>query len=588
MIMKHINIWVLSVLLLVSCSDIRFGNEFLGDHPESSGETLEEMFSSAVRADRVLAKAYSYLPYGLPTGGLPYDKLGVNILEAITDCHCSFRNNVSDGPTNLYYNGALGSNLVATLQGREAYRFASDPEYNAIRYAWIYIENADRIPDISAADRSERVAEAKMIIALSYAEMLRYVGGVPILKHSVEANEDMHFPRNTFAETVDYIVGLLDEAAPFLEWKMPSEADGRMTRAGAMALKLRVLLFAASPTFNSDTPYRSDADEYSCYMNYDKERWGMAVKAGKDFFDELARSQQYQLIQPAEPTHEARRAAFRTAYFDRGGTECLISTRRGYSNSNLWDFYNERTRSGPTLNYVDMFQWADGTDFPADFDWEHPSRQPFFDADGNPMREPRLYETCCVPGDTYFNGTLAPLYTNHIDYRAPCSGFFQMKFILRTGNDRDNRGVHWPYMRLPEVMLSYAEAINEYSGEPDQTAYDCVNEVRARVGLPGIPKNMKKEEFREAVIRERALEFGFEEVRWFDLVRWGREEDFRKPLYGLTSLADNSQSPKSFTFKKFALDSRSWADIWDTKWYLSPIPQTEINKGYGMTQNPGW
>ena len=226
MIMKHINIWILlSALVLVSCSDIRFGNDFLGDHPESSGETLDEMFSSAVRADRVLAKAYSYLPYGLPTGGLPYDKLGVNILEAITDCHCSFRNNVSDGPTNLYYNGALGSNLDATLRGREAYRFASDPEYNAIRYAWIYIENADRIPDISAADRSERVAEAKMIIALSFAEMLRYVGGVPILKHSVGANEDMHFPRNTFAETVDYIVGLLDEAAPSLEWKMPSDAD---------------------------------------------------------------------------------------------------------------------------------------------------------------------------------------------------------------------------------------------------------------------------------------------------------------------------------------------------------------------------
>lgn len=588
--MKPILIWAASVCqLFASCSDIRFGDDFLGDHPESSGATLDEMFSSAVNADKVLTKAYTYLPYGLPTGDRPYDKLGVNILEAITDLHYSFRNNISDGPVNLYYNGALSSNIgTAALQGREAFRFASEPEYNAIRYAWIYIENADRIPDITAAGRRERVAEAKAIIALAYAEMLRYVGGVPLLKHAVDANEEMHYPRNTFAETVDYIVQLLDEAAPALEWKASEEADGRMTRAGAMALKLRVLLFAASPTFNSATPYRAGADAYSCYGNYDKERWGRAVAAGRDFFEEWSRYEQYDLIRPAALTHEARRQAFRSGYFDRGGTEVLISTRRGYTNSNLWDFYNERTRSGPTLNYVDMFPWADGTEFPDNFDWVHPPKQPFFAADGSPTRDPRLYETCVVPGDTYFDGSLAPLYTNHLNYRAPISGFFQMKFLLRTYNDRDSRPVHWPYLRLPEVLLSYAEAINEYAGAPDATAYDCVNDVRGRVGLSALRENMGKEEFREAVLRERALEFGFEEVRWFDLVRWGREADFRKPLYGLISVGNNSQKPTSFSFKPFTLDDRAWKNAWDTKWYLAPIPQTEINKGYGMTQNPGW
>lgn len=88
-----------------------------------------------------------------------------------------------------------------------------------------------------------------MIIALAYAEMLRYMGGVPLLKHSVAANEEMHYPRNTFAETVDYIVQLLDEAAPALEWKASDTDAGRMTKAGAMALKLRVLLFAGVPDF---------------------------------------------------------------------------------------------------------------------------------------------------------------------------------------------------------------------------------------------------------------------------------------------------------------------------------------------------
>ena len=82
----------------------------------------------------------------------------------------------------------------------------------------------------------------------------------------------MEFPRLTFAETADKIVGLLNEAIPYLKWKQDEIEDGRMTKAGAMGLKLRILLFAASPTFNSDTKWHSQADEYTCYGNYSKKR----------------------------------------------------------------------------------------------------------------------------------------------------------------------------------------------------------------------------------------------------------------------------------------------------------------------------
>ena len=99
---------------------------------------------------------------------------------------------------------------------------------------------------------------------------------------------------------------------------------------------------------------------------------------------------------------------------------------------------------------------------------------------------------------------------------------------------------------------------------------------------------MSQIEFREAVLAERALEFGFEEVRWFDLIRWGRTNDFRKTLYGLSSRADNQNAPTGFTFSTYEISDRYWVRNWDTKWYLSPIPQPEINKKYGMNQNPGW
>ena len=153
------------------------------------------------------------------------------------------------------------------------------------------------------------------------------------------------------------------------------------------------------------------------------------------------------MVRPVTEKPEDRRQAYRSGYFERSSPEILISTRRGYDNSIHADFYKERVRSGPTLNYVNMFPWADGAEFPEDFDWERPSKQPFFALDGTPTRDPRLYETCVVPGDTYYDGTLAPLYTNHLNYVSPSSGFFQMKFILRDFNDRNGQPAHWPYLR---------------------------------------------------------------------------------------------------------------------------------------------
>lgn len=572
---------------ICACSDLTFGDKFLGEAPESSGATLDSMFNSKVNADKVLSTAYANLPYGLSTGSGNKNKLGNNLLECLTDLYQSFRNNQSDGPVNLYYNGLLSANINSVLQGSENYRYGAETDYTAIRYAWIYIENAERIPDMSETERNERIAEAKTIIALSYAEMLRYVGGMSWLDHSVDVNESMTFPRIPFAEAVDNIVALLDEAIPDLPWKQTDVEDGRMTKAGALGLKLRVLLFAASPTFNSSSKWHPAADAYTAYGDNDESRWQRAMEAGEAFMAELEKNGGYALIQPAETTPDGYRQAYRTAYYDRGGTEILISTRRGYGSGTHNNLYDQRYYSGPTLNYVDMFPWADGTDFPAGFDWENPDRQPFFE-DGVPTRDPRLYENVAVPGDLYFNGTPAPVYTNHPAYRSEGSGFLMMKFNLRQNSDREGRPVQWPYLRLPEVLLSYAEAINEVKKGPDATAYRCINQVRNRVGLSDLPEKMSRTEFREALLRERALEFGFEEVRWFDLIRWGRQADFRKQLYGLRSKGNDANDPTAFTFSKYELSRRYWADSWDSKWYLAPVPQAEINKKYGMTQNPGW
>lgn len=577
---------ILGCASLFSCSEISFGDDFLGKQPESSGATTEQMFSSKNESDKVLNRAYLALPYGLPTSIT--NKLGDNILEALTDLCQSFRDNISDGPMKYYYNGALNPNSINL---NSAYMYGSETDWTTIRYAWLYIENINKVTDISDAEKKARIAEAKTLIALSYFEMLRYVGGVCWLDHAVDVNEEMKFPRITFAQTVDNIVSLLDEAIPDLVWKQDDTNDGRMTKAGAMALKFKVLQWAASPTFNSDTKWHSGADEFTCYGNYSDERWRRALKAGQEFFDELKSRGQYSLIQPEEATHRARRLAYRKAYYDRGGSEVLISIRHGYNESVHSKFIENRYYTGPTLNYVDMFPWEDGTDFPSDFNWSNPSKQPFFDYQEGlgmvPTRDPRLYETVACPGDIYCNGTTAPVYTNHAAYKEG-SGFLIMKYVLQETTDRSNRPVQWAYIRLAEIMLDYAEVINVVNNGPTNEAIEMVNKVRARVGLKGIEGTFTKDQFIEVVLKEKALELGFEEVRWFDLVRWGRTKDFTKTLYGLKSKGNDLNNPTSFTFEKVTLNGRYWQSNWDSKWFLAPIPQDEINKKYGMTQNPGW
>lgn len=595
--MKLIRNIILSAVFisgLCSCADLRLGDAGLSDAPETSGATLDSLFSSLQDADKVLLTAYSYLPYGIPTNS--DTKMGGNWLESITDLQNSWRNNVADGPTNLYYSGALNSSLSSSNAGTEAYRFASESDYTAIRYAWLFIENAYRIPAGSEQEVRTKVAEAKMCIAVAYSNMLRYVGGVPILDHAVQPNEEMKYPRNTFAETVDFIVKMIDEAKADLPWTVSDTESGRMTRAGALGLKLRILCFAASPTFNSDTPFHPQANEYHCYMNYDQNRWTRAKEAADEFMAEYDRNGYYGLVMPVGDTHEARRLAYRSGYYDRGTVESLISIRKGYDYSihNAYLYSSIRYYSGPTLNYVNMFPWEDGSEFPEDFDWKNPDRQPFFEPDGTgnppgvPTRDPRLYENVVVPGDLYYNGTVAPLHTNHPNYDNKSTGFSVMKYIMRQTSDRTGKGVHWPFLRFAEVLLNAAEAYNEADNGPSPEAYAWVNQVRARVGLSNLEENMDKETFRKALIRERTLEFGCEEVRWFDLVRWGLVEDFTKTLYGLRSTGNDQNNPTEFTFEPFELSSRSWQQNWDTKWYLAPIPRTEVDKEYGMTQNPGW
>lgn len=186
--------------------------------------------------------------------------------------------------------------------------------------------------------------------------------------------------------------------------------------------------------------------------------------------------------------------------------------------------------SCPTLNYMDMFGNADGTSFNIDWDNIPQGVNPF---EG---RDPRLYETLVINGDKW-QGRTAETYIGGQEQKTEndtrCRTGSVMRKFLREHDYATLTGsvIHWPYLRLAEIYLSYAEALNELGRTGE--AYEWVDKVRGRVGLPKLQRNLSQEQFREMVLNERAVEFGFEEIRWFDLVRWKRAEDFTKPLYGV-------------------------------------------------------
>ena len=172
-------------------------------------------------------------------------------------------------------------------------------------------------------------------------------------------------------------------------------------------------------------------------------------------------------------------------------------------------------------------------------------------------------------------------------------------------NELQNKFYQCPLMRLPEVYLNIAEAMNELGiaeqrDEFGRTAYDYVNLVRGRVDMwPLTPERAAPgEALREAILKERALEFGYEEVRYYDIVRWKHKDYLDVPLRRLEIYPDyldpdDSKKPVKqrhfrYEIKEGMENRRVWVEEWSNRYYLCPIPLEEINKKYGLVQNPGW
>lgn len=580
---------IISVGLLVGmasgCEDLKFGESFL-EKPMSDEMSIDSVFSQKKYADQALNQFYKSLPDFMPTLN-GYNPGGL-ILDVFSDIGYTSRLSWTHGS---FSSANASHNFPYQLAHREV---TGDPTYG-IRKAYIYIENVDRVPDMSDDEKRIRKAEAKVVIANHYIQMIRFYGGVPWIDRAYESDELFEFPRLTLEETVNRVKTMLDEAAADLPWYTTNEEYGHMTAAAAKALKFRLLAFVASPLFNNTEPYHPGqaADErLTWYGDYQQSRWQAALDAGKEFMRlNRENGDYYRIENTGNPQDD-----YVSGYFVKGNREVVMASFRwGTYNGGIKPFrMYEDNYGSPRGSYADMFQWKDGTDF----DWDNPEHRahPFFDASGKPTRDVRLYETLLVNGDKW-QGRKAEVYVGGREGPGASGirqktqyGYGFRKFIRDKKNEMHNKPYSCPLIRMPEIYLSMAEVMNklglaEQVDEFGYDAYDYLNLVHTRAGLPEVTAEAvpQGDELWDYLMDERAREFGQEEIRYFDMIRYKMGALWAtRPL----EMLETTKTGSNFEYEVIVEDKIKY--LWYDRWYLVPFTVAEINKDYGLIQNPGW
>ena len=588
-----IGVAAVATLGMVSCTDeIKFGNAFLEKAPGGT-VTADEVFSNPEYTRNFLASIYSTQYYNLPTNSTNAAPQCQNYWKGMPDAlgddfHLFFNNTTV---FSKYYAGALSSAIDDKKNGN-IYPYTNEFIWENVRHSWMLIERINEVPDMSDAEKARIADEARCLLAYTYFIAFRWYGGLPIIRQSFIGSESSYdLPRRSVESTVNFMLELLDtaianKALPWAYTGAEAQSEtGHWTLAGAMALKCKVLAFAASPLFNDLQPYyqgkytlENEADTCAWYGGSKPELWTKLKGACDDFFTQMRSQGHYQLIKPAGNTQEDYRYAYRSGYILENSTEILHSVRRSKNASgNDYGWFNLGFGSAvdgsktngryaycPTQEYVEMFPWADGTPF----DWEKAEKEGRLDnmfIQGDTVkgkqqlqnirytRDPRLYETAVVNGarqavnwgdgrasgnnwETWVGGTNAKQdpKTNSGIY---ATGYRMLKYLV--GSVMNRKFPQWNAIMLSDIYLTYAEAIVQTRGSFTE-AIDYVDAVRARVGLKGLVEcnpdkdlTSNKENLLAEIMRERACELAFQNERYFDLIRYKRADLLERPLHGL-------------------------------------------------------
>jgi hypothetical protein len=640
-IYKIVNIITICLLLILGSCD------YLDVVPDNVA-TIDNAFRNRTEAEKYLFSCYSYRPY---IGDLNNDPAMAGADEnwqfyPVGNIHSTWNSSQigrgfqsANEPVLNTWNGAYGARSL----------------WRGIRDCNIFLENFYKVLDMQEYEKARWIAEIKFLKAYYHYYLMKSYGPIPItdvnLSVSASADELMVY-RDPIDKVVEYITDLLLEATedlPNANEVVEGTEAGRADKLIAMSLRAEVLLFAASPLFNGNTDYRSMTDNRGTQLfnqTYDVNKWKLAADACKEAID-LCHAQHkelYDLVDPFTanaPDVFKLQTTYREAICDRWNKELIWGSTNNNADylsrsaharllrltpANLGGVHSEWAA---TLKSAEQYYSANGVPIDEDLAWtewyskryslrEEPSSgdEIYYVKEGQRTaylhynREPRFYASIGFDRGIYYGGG----YFDFPDNVKHCE-FINLEYSGFQGGDRysvtgySTKKMHsfkcsvtsssvsieyypFPMIRLADLYLMYAEALNEYEGPSDEI-FTYLDLIRKRAGLKGVKeswanhsripdKPASQDGLREIIRKERTIELAFEGKRFWDLRRWKLIEELNNPpqgwnIQGETAedfyrVVDIARVPIKFTIKD----------------YFWPIRESDLITNRNLIQNYGW
>ena len=642
--MKKI-IFALSLLLLCSCS-------YLDVVPEGKA-TEEDIWKTEEQAENYRYYMQTYMPNLIGYDWSPDQFAGDDFITGARGTTYYFSSKsllYGEENANLTYFGRWAPNCTSGGTNYDIYRGIRYCFYlldNIYKVPAVSQENADRY----AGEAWFLVGYYHQCLLEYYGPIVLVKKFIPI-----DAPEsEILTPRTPYDECVKYIAECYDRAAGLLPDVVGESELGLPTKMAALSYKARLLLYAASPLVNGNSEFYADFvnkdGTHLINQTYDAEKWKRAMDAAKEAIDCVEASKEtgaYTMddrqlgLSVSKSTSttdpfELGRANYTYIFTGDGNAtqflnqnEYLMSLNKSGSitytqkqfGCHLANNYTKvsgayRGYLCPTFEAVQMYYTRNGLPWEDDPETKDIDPLAYNKAAGTVEmhlhKEPRFYASVGYDRGTYrFNGGKMTIkahkgepqgFTGSYDNEYQSyNGYFCQKWVNEqskmTLNSSGNYSVStymsyvFPYMRIAELYLSYAEADFEYDGTLSDYGYECLNKIRSRCGLPtfqeswsragGIPSGQK---LRDIIRRERSIEFLMEGRRFHDIRRWKIAEECLRPIPKAWNI--EGDTPEKF-YKLVDMKENDTRIFTTPKHYWLAIPNSQLNINGQLVQNPGY
>lgn len=599
--------------------------------------SLDEVFKDNDKVEAFLNSCYSNLP-GKGVRYFFWSRGPVEWSDEAWDTDAEAESWIMSG---RFYNGDASA---SSFPGTDISADAGNGDYwnrywNAIRNCSYFLKGIDGATVNNEGNRKRMKAEAYLLRAYYYHELLKWFGAVlPIMREPFEFTADFSsLEKASYYEVVKFIMEDCDAALAIAELpeRITTNEDYRVTKALAESIKSKMILFAASTLNNGGQNYWQEAYEVNKASLQNLRNWGYALYNKVNYPATYMSDDAY--IGPAKNEKSALFNEYftQTAQYSSTAVDKETIYQGREDQGGIWNIDGIGAQNGyksgtcPTQEMVDAFETVDGEPV---LDLDNPyldeqHLQPNYNPNNtlynpnNPYanRDPRFYASIYYNGskrkawwgfaespESYENypapagnrvrviGTYKGEPQTGIDpavRRATRTGYFERKFLHpNSGDDNPVSGAKWKYFRLGEIILNFAEAAAE-AGKLDE-ARTAVNEIRTRVGMPDIPANLSQAQLISKIRHERRVELAFEENRYFDVRRWSNpSDDLIKTDRWVTAMEITRTAANAYSYQRRVVRPTERKN-YTNKYLWFPIPLSEANRLAAITgddwQNPGW